>query len=115
MKRIHLSRAAGWKMPANAVKVDRSTKWGNPFVMGQRFTREDCVRTFHELVVGRKVCMGRGDPAAQHAYLRQVDNDLEELRGKNLACWCPLDEPCHADVILELLVMRFGKPKRRKA
>ena len=28
----------------------------------------------------------------------------EELRGKNLACWCPLDEPCHADVLLELAI-----------
>jgi hypothetical protein len=27
---------------------------------------------------------------------------LGELRGKNLACWCPLDQPCHADVLLEL-------------
>jgi hypothetical protein len=25
-----------------------------------------------------------------------------KLRGKNLACWCPLDQPCHADVLLEL-------------
>lgn len=21
---------------------------------------------------------------------------------KNLACWCPLDQPCHADVLLEI-------------
>jgi hypothetical protein len=26
----------------------------------------------------------------------------EELAGKNLACFCPLDQPCHADVLLEL-------------
>jgi hypothetical protein len=29
-------------------------------------------------------------------------SDLAPLRGKNLACWCPLDGPCHADVLLEL-------------
>lgn len=28
--------------------------------------------------------------------------DVEELRGKDLACWCPLDQPCHAEVLLEL-------------
>lgn len=28
--------------------------------------------------------------------------DLSELRGKDLACWCPLDQPCHADVLLEI-------------
>jgi hypothetical protein len=27
---------------------------------------------------------------------------LDELRGKDLACWCRLDQPCHADVLLEL-------------
>lgn len=26
---------------------------------------------------------------------------ISELRGKNLACWCPLDAPCHADVLIE--------------
>jgi hypothetical protein len=29
--RIQLSRAKGWRMPENTVKVDRSTRWGNPF------------------------------------------------------------------------------------
>jgi hypothetical protein len=24
------------------------------------------------------------------------------LRGYSLACWCPLDKPCHADVLLKL-------------
>jgi hypothetical protein len=28
--------------------------------------------------------------------------DPSELRGKNLACWCKPDQPCHADVLLEL-------------
>jgi hypothetical protein len=26
---------------------------------------------------------------------------LDPLRGKSLGCWCPLDEPCHADVLLK--------------
>ncbi|WP_165368501.1 DUF4326 domain-containing protein [Serinicoccus sediminis] len=26
----------------------------------------------------------------------------DELAGRDLACWCPLDEPCHADVLLKL-------------
>jgi len=38
---------------------------------------------------------------------RSADRDallqaLPSLRGKNLACWCSLDGPCHADVLLEL-------------
>ena len=27
---------------------------------------------------------------------------VASLRGRDLACWCPLDQPCHADVLLEL-------------
>lgn len=34
------------------------------------------------------------------------DSDMAEavrgLRGHDLACWCPLDQPCHADVLLEI-------------
>jgi hypothetical protein len=37
------------------------------------------------------------------ALFRQQHCDrFAELRGKNIACWCPLDEPSHVDVILEL-------------
>ena len=28
--------------------------------------------------------------------------DLDPLRGHDLACWCPLDQPCHADILLKL-------------
>lgn len=31
------------------------------------------------------------------------------LRGKDLACWCPLDKPCHADVLLELATWEAGQ------
>ena len=31
-----------------------------------------------------------------------MDAYLTPLRGRDLACWCPLDQPCHADVLLEL-------------
>lgn len=38
-----------------------------------------------------------------NAKLPPPFSDIQrELRGKNLACWCPLDRPCHADVLLEL-------------
>jgi len=31
-----------------------------------------------------------------------IDDIKQELRGKNLACWCKLSEVCHADVLLEI-------------
>jgi len=36
-----------------------------------------------------------------YLHLSGLINDIEELRGKDLVCWCaPL--PCHADILLEL-------------
>jgi site-specific DNA-methyltransferase (adenine-specific) len=40
---------------------------------------------------------------AGHSYRSEVIQAAHaKLRGLNLACWCPLDEPCHADVLLEV-------------
>lgn len=108
-ERIQLSRQKGWRMPLNTVKVDRSTKWGNPFRAGDPniADRETAVRRFAEIV--------HEDTARAHFYRQAVQ---QKLRGKNLACWCPLCEvhrngkpfgvecadcsPCHVDVLLEL-------------
>jgi hypothetical protein len=82
--RVQLSRKRGWKMPANTVKVDRTTKWGNPYAPSQEMSVENCVAEFRRMARGVRYY------------------DLSELRGKNLACWCKPGEPCHADVLLEL-------------
>ena len=31
-----------------------------------------------------------------------IDDVTRELRGRDLACYCPLDQPCHADVLLAI-------------
>lgn len=101
--RIQLSRRKGWRMPPNTVKVDRTTKWGNPFIVGTDGTREKCVELFRILLGGRLVLTRCPEcPDAQRAYSRHARRNLRHLRGKNLACWCPLDAPCHADVLLEI-------------
>lgn len=100
-QRIRLSRAAGWRMPPNTIKVDRSTRWGNPFVVGKHGTREQCVYLFRCLMAGN-ICLTKGDPDRQMRIHNHVAKHLTSLHGKNLACWCPLDKPCHADVLLEL-------------
>lgn len=38
----------------------------------------------------------------QVEHMRRIANDIDELRGKTLACWCPVDHKCHADVLLAL-------------
>jgi hypothetical protein len=100
-ERVQLSRRKGWRMPDNTVKVDRSTRWGNPF--GDYPTRAAQVARFRSAVIGPvlsgKQCAPNAHP---DSYVGRIIRDAHNLRGKNLACWCPLDEPCHADVLLEL-------------
>lgn len=106
-ERIQLSRAKGWRMPPNTVKVDRSSKWGNPFKpedlyiagpsrawglkRGDQLGQAGAVRAFSTLMQTSL----RMEPVKTRAL-------LDELRGKNLACWCKPGQPCHADVLLEL-------------
>lgn len=99
--RIRLSRAKGWRMPTDTVKVDRSTKWGNPFVVGRDGTQAECVDLFTKLLAGY-LCLSAGDLAKQQAYLEMARRDRAELRGKHLACWCKPGTPCHADVLLRI-------------
>lgn len=99
-QRIQLSRRKGWRMPPNTVKVDRATKWGNPFrplpMMGlPGLDYASAVDKFRAWLSGKNV--GGAIKRAADCY-----PDPHELRGKNLACWCPLNRRCHADILLEL-------------
>jgi len=86
-QRIQRKRTTGWKMPDGAIYVGRPTMWGNRFHVGlpANPTAEDCVRRF------------RAEQVEEYD-----EHNLSFLRGKDLACWCALDQPCHADVLLEL-------------
>lgn len=106
--RIQLRRTKGWRMPPNTVAVTRGPGriFGNPFTVADaRDTglRGDLnafvVDCFANWLRGdRSNWMGQESDATAALMLRS----LGELRGKNLACWCPLDQPCHADVLLEI-------------
>lgn len=109
-ERIRLSRAKGWRMPPNAVKVDRSTGFGNPFTpdgcreAGYRGTDAEisarCVEAFR-VWLGPHWRDNWDGPESEVARARLLAR-IPELRGKNLACWCKPGEPCHADVLLDL-------------
>lgn len=86
-RRVQLSRAKGWRMPENTVKVDRSTKHGNPYPVEAGRTQEQSVQAFR--------IHAQENPSVREAAAR-------ELRGKNLACWRGLDQPCHADILMEI-------------
>ncbi len=100
-ERIQLRRAKGWRMPAGAIKVDRSAPWGNPFVVGRDGTREECVRLHRALLVGYVCATVRADFGEQLAHRAYVLDHIHELRGRDLACWCG-PGPCNADTLLEV-------------
>jgi hypothetical protein len=98
--RVVLSRKRDARLPPNTLRVDRATKWGNPFRVGYHGTRAECVDMFTRLMSGAITVSAGPDPKIQRDYYEMVKRDRRELRGLNLACWCTLDGPCHADVLL---------------
>lgn len=102
--RVQRKRTKGWRMPENTVYVGRPGKWGNPYAVG-----DESAFIGGDPVLGIEEPLTRGDAAelfrlalASGALDFTVNDARAELRGKNLACWCPLDQPCHADVLLEV-------------
>lgn len=96
--RIQRRRVKGWKMPPNTVSVCRPGKWGNPWPVG-KFGPWDRFAIDAEGAVGLFRAM-LGDPEMRTSV--GYPFDLSPLAGKNLACFCALDQPCHADALLEL-------------
>lgn len=112
--RIQRRRTKGWRMPEGAVYVGRPTQWGNPFTVtlcggaspAVEYFRAFCLGEFSNSFpdnVKRAYRMAesrlyRGGPAT----LTLGELAAVFIRGKDLACWCPLNQPCHADVLLAL-------------
>ncbi len=84
-KRIQMTRQKPWRKDhPDAVIVARPSKWGNPFKVGDPNVPDVEVAT-----------------QKFGAHCTEIEpQELAELAGKDLACWCPLDQPCHADVLL---------------
>lgn len=110
--RIQLRRTRGWRMPAGAVKVDRTTLFGNPF-SAEAFGRPQAVALHRSWITGEisdaEISAGYTRDLAEQLITRRrrVCEALPTLRGRDLACWCSLPEPydcdvCHAAALLEL-------------
>ncbi len=98
-RRIQLSRQKGYRKPPGAVVVARPSKWGNPFRVGEinPVTRDSLITSRTEAVEWYSLHTG---PMGN--YELDLTEVRAELAGRDLACWCPLDEPCHADELLEI-------------
>lgn len=115
-ERIQLRRTKGYRKPEGAIVVARPTKWGNPFRVGapdaywmgpglsSPFRPDPVPKMDAQHVVDIYRQMVQTNCGSQFSR----EDVVAELRGHDLACWCPLvDEhgnhvPCHADVLLEL-------------
>ena len=105
-------------MPANTVKVDRATRWGNPYDV-REYGVELSLHLFESTACGcwsKASVHGIDDEtlvkvhASHCAWVRRLggrplERARSELRGRNLACWCPLpavgeDDECHAAILL---------------
>ena len=80
-----------------------SPRYYAAFIVGTHGTRAACVDFYRHLAAGQ-ICISLGldlhEPQIRARFWMERASRL--LRGKNLACWCPLDQPCHADVLLEM-------------
>lgn len=116
-KRIQRQRTAGFRMPDGVVYVGRPSKWGNPIDLSDVAAQYPSVSLFGiaTMVVRDFAVLARrgslsfpnwrfadGHRSPVEWTYPTVDEIRAELAGRDLACWCPLDQACHADVLLEL-------------
>lgn len=106
-RRLQRSRKKGWRKPRGVVIVDRTSRWGNPFLVST-MVRELGARRQSRSTAGleaaaRRLCVEAFKCALLGGRLPFSVADVErELRGKDLACWCPAEQACHADVLLQV-------------
>ena len=130
--RVQRKRVKGWKMPENTVYVGRGSRWGNPFRVIQYSDKKWAIKTDgsdkcseiltkhchavydtkQEAVIDAIKCYDfwllpyshkEGSMMEFYQSMAVMDDALLSLKGKNLACWCGLDEQCHADLLLKLV------------
>jgi hypothetical protein len=95
--RVQRSRQRKNACPPGTIYVGRPSKWGNPFAVNLNvgMTLEKVLDLYRHYIT--KARAYNGNCAEPYRGL-----NLEDLRGHHLACWCPLDKPCHADILCEL-------------
>lgn len=88
-KRVQLSRQRGYRTPASVIRCCRPGRWGNRFRVGV-----PPGYTAAQAVADHRAWLMR-----QPALIAQA---VQDLRGADLGCFCPLDAPCHVDTLLEV-------------
>jgi hypothetical protein len=99
--RFQRSRKAGWRKPPGGICCDRSSRWGNPFDW-RIYGRLEAVYRFETALINKDLPF-------------DIDVVQRDLRGKPLGCFCPLEEPCHADVLLRYANLPPNEALERQA
>jgi len=94
-----LNRARGYQRTDNIIIIDRSSPWGNPYVMGEDGDRNEVcdkhIVWLNEWIKNKKEIIVNGFSN------KWVVENINKLRGKDIACWCdPLR--CHGIPLIEL-------------
>lgn len=87
-----LNKSKG-RIPPDAVYIGRPSKWGNPYVIGRDGTREEVIAKYK-----------------LHLHTTGLVNSVDELRGKDLVCFCA-PKPCHGDILIRLANDKHQEPK----
>lgn len=92
------------RISANGIRHDYFDNDGTRTVFYVRFaTRTEIVELYRRTLLDPDRGMLGGWPTRRGHYVDfTVDDVVEQLAGKDLACWCPLNQPCHADVLLAI-------------
>lgn len=99
--RVQRKRTRGWRMPPNTVYVGRPTVYGNSTSLDDYWDRgfSGSAHAARVWAVEQYRARLMAETLSAETFRIQV---RRELRGRNLACWCPDGEPCHVDVLLEV-------------
>lgn len=118
-ERVQLSNLRTFRMPDNTTRVHRGTPWENPWYVerdgdGQPLLLGPGGEIFNDVGWNSPTTWSNVHARAVEMFRRHVPSmDLRELRGRHVACWCPVDYPdCHADVLLERANSHVAAPGR---
>ena len=94
LNKVGYSDLLDWLQDPNHVYIGRrniyvngtfDSKWKNPFSV-KKYGRDECIRKYEQYIMNNPKLL----------------NDLDELKGKILGCWC-YPEPCHGNVLINLI------------
>lgn len=109
-QRLQLSNLRDFRLPDNSVRVHRGTEWENPYQVERDADGAPLLTG-----PGGEIWNDAGGwdtptswsnvhARAVELFRRDIEGrDLSALRGKNIACWCPIGHPdCHGEIYLQL-------------